>query len=1197
MSTCAEYSDSLLDFLYGLLDEQTAKELQDHLAGCAACQQSLAEARTQQNLLGQAALHIREVVPFEAPADEGITTPFFSHFPSETKPIVAAATPLPRPRRRPWRRRLVGTAIAAAVLAAVGLAILYQNGLTDREAKAAAARKEVEKVNTQLLNLDQDYKAAEKNLAGTVQGQFLQVQLLGPANYQGSAATPYRLVTQTLTGQPASAAVSVRLVTREPDHDSDQVLFQDEYATTGELRFQLPPRLPVEAGLKPRLVIEVKSGPAKEIIDQPLATLQPSYLTHICLSKNIYHTGDVLFFRTVTLDRYAFTPVKEPLNLEYALYQVAGGKMQLRKQLRGATEAGGIGGGEFAVTDDLAEGEYLLSVTEAAASPSAGFRQAVQPLRILRDDQPRVVLDRKEYKPGDTVNLTYMAQRMPNGTNQPVKLRAASSEENSKSPKSGGKGKANNDGKDKEAWESLKSEKTLQAMPDARGNAQFKVPLPANVPPGNIELEVEYPNGKKYDKITQTIRIVDPQIGIDFFPEGGDLIAGVPNRVYFRVSVPTGYPQGLTAVVEDYQNREVAKLPLDGEAVTFVPGQILGSFIFTPRFGDSYRAKLSAAGKSIDSAPLPRVLVEGVSLTTPSGVLSANDPVRVQVRDTRRGMLLVLLSCRGQTVDQKLVQADENTTEVTLEPIQGAGGVLRVTAYEKASGGWQPAAERLIYRMPAEYLQLSARLEKGTGQNARLRLESKTEAGVPTPVWMHAMCTADRGKISGPSEPGLPVFFLAASELKGAEDLEDVEVIINDAKKAPRALDLFLGTHGWRRFSQQPELAPPALMAAGDVRSVPADAQSALVTAGTRPDNVRERYQRELVQRSTLLASTMTGRAAQLQAQRDSAVSAAEQATQGLAEYEQLPLQVLRLSVAYLILALIVAGALQLLAALVVAVRARRSPRLLLAGSCCALLLAVVVYLVTPGLRHLDQDVPSGASAVPSGQDFAFNGNEGRGHEHERRDNRQADNGLGGEGGTKVVSKVFVPPSPSSRAAMGDKKADAPLEPMNLALLDTVNRQMLYRDNALATDDNANAFQRVASDMKDRFEQTARTYEAGGYGGGPAPGPVSPPSGEPQKTDGKGKQLPGGAGGGGKSSKDTGEQDKIRQLREYTHTYSKASPVPPDLVLWHPILFADGGTAEVRFDLAPNVTNYRITVFGHSPGGRLGMIQEKVQAK
>src|SRR5437763_1232886 len=110
MLSCPECSERLLDYLYGLLDEPEAQALREHLSSCAACQQALAEAKAQQNLLAQAARKYADVPMFEVPADEAVTAS-----PAVLPMQAPAILPMPTRRRMSWKR-WVPAAAAAALL-------------------------------------------------------------------------------------------------------------------------------------------------------------------------------------------------------------------------------------------------------------------------------------------------------------------------------------------------------------------------------------------------------------------------------------------------------------------------------------------------------------------------------------------------------------------------------------------------------------------------------------------------------------------------------------------------------------------------------------------------------------------------------------------------------------------------------------------------------------------------------------------------------------------------------------------------------------------------------------------------------------------------------------------------------------------------------------------------------------------------
>jgi hypothetical protein len=294
---------------------------------------------------------------------------------------------------------------------------------------------------------------------------------------------------------------------------------------------------------------------------------------------------------------------------------------------------------------------------------------------------------------------------------------------------------------------------------------------------------------------------------VDFFPEGGDLVAGLPNRVYFRVRTPRGEPAPLSGRLLDSKDREVA-------AVTTVPqancpglGRGLGVFTFTPRAGEIYRLVGQEPSGYKANAELSARQAAEVGLSVPKAVTQAGEPVRVVLRQTApERPLLISLSCRGRVVAEELVTSRPGETHVQLAPPLDCQGVLRVTVFDCQQDQPRPIAERLAYRAPAQRLLVSVEADKQQyrpGDHVRLKFSTTNEAGKAEPAWLLiAVVNRDALRLADDAaDRSQPAYFYLTSELQQAQDLEDATFLLGDDAEAAQALDLVLGTHGWRRFS------------------------------------------------------------------------------------------------------------------------------------------------------------------------------------------------------------------------------------------------------------------------------------------------------------------------------------------------------------------------------------------------------------
>src|SRR5262249_34837038 len=126
----------------------------------------------------------------------------------------------------------------------------------------------------------------------------------------------------------------------------------------------------------------------------------------------------------------------------------------------------------------------------------------------------------------------------------------------------------------------------VQRLTDDYGKAEFRFLLPKDMKKGDAEIVIQQHDGLKDALAKQIIPGVTPQLTVDFYPEGGELVAGVPSRVYYRVRTPLGQPAAPEGHVVLWSSKTgpVVDLPRD---------QGIGVFTFAPEAGDQYYARVS----------------------------------------------------------------------------------------------------------------------------------------------------------------------------------------------------------------------------------------------------------------------------------------------------------------------------------------------------------------------------------------------------------------------------------------------------------------------------------------------------------------------------------------------------------------------------------------------------------------------------
>jgi hypothetical protein len=1155
MHRCEDCNDLFLDYLYGLLDPGQTQVLLDHLENCAPCQAALAEAERHQQLLARAAQISRHVPMFNAPAEQvpdTAITPIMARQPAEPP----ATIPLPTTSRRLGRRVAWIAAAAAVLLAVTGVYGWYRNERASHQATLLQAQHEVEKVDTRLALVPKDYEERIAAPPKTSPADVLRLQVFGPATYQPRAAGSYHVLTRDRDGKSTAAQVTARVI----DPGRGLIVFDKTYTSNGELVLHLPGDVHLEPKSSARLEVTATSRAAQETLQHELAVVEPGYTTHVTLSKPAYRPGEMLFFRTLTLERFALEPPPREINLQYVLRDPSG---RVVRKITGPTRHG-IGGGEWAIADDLVSGDYALEVSEATmgGSPSSVVPQSRR-LHIARDAAPHLEFDRPHYRPGETVNAQYRGRVLGNGAvvpQQPLTVTARAAGKPISLP-------------------GAPAGMPLQMRTDDSGKAAIQFQLPSQVPGGGAEMEIQVHDGNLPEKTVHSIPVTDAQPFVEFFPEGGELVAGLPNRVYVR-AVPGTSPATIAGSrVLNERQEVIATLPAarEPQPLSF---SSTGIVTLTPSANEQYT--LQSANKS-QTTKLPMVRESGVVLRVTQSVTRSPDPLALTVFDTEADRrLLVVASCRGRVVDQQLVVAGRAGSAVRLTPVPATRGVVRVTVYEPRAGQLLPLAERLVYREPAEYLDLSVAVRNQLkpffqpGQRVDLSVTARDEARRDLSAWLlaavvdeKALEVADRG-----ADAGMPAHFLLTNPFQEAEHLEDADVLLAKEAPARQALDLFMGTHGWRRFVAAPVQTTTRRADHRLGESIPAD-QPAIFVTETSDERVQSQHAAALANHNNALRQEMTETLNNLHEQRAQRDDEARLAAAELGAFEQSWQDRLRLAVLTIIALLLLAGVAGLVLGWIRLLRGSSSRTALgLAMACFGL--CVATYLATSGLRSADDARPEdhrlAARPDPKVRDRGDENFKVKGPIVAKSDAT----------GQRPVQGLYVakaPPAPQPSADLGSRVAPEP--PKTLAHGEALMASAYTDAEMFLSHPGA-----LAPPLKKRFQEAQLAQAKEGFGtGGFATSmqfaKVAPPA------------------NGGKTAKSTAglQEPPYRFSREYAHQHSLGSRDVQDTVLWHPVLQTTDGQANVSFDLSSSVTTYRVLIYGHDASGRVGSYRGKLDVR
>src|SRR5205807_1244186 len=156
-------------------------------------------------------------------------------------------------------------------------------------------------------------------------------------------------------------------------------------------------------------------------------------------------------------------------------------------------------------------------------------------------------------------------------------------------------------------------------------------------------------------------------VNVQFFPEGGRLVAGLVNRVYFSAHTPLGLPVDLEGRIVDAHDGEAPVVRTAAQATDSL-SRGFGVFSFIPAWGQAAKLRVTSPAGVPDIA-LPLAQAGGIVLTIPDAVAQQGDtlPILLQSTGNDERRLVVAISCRGSLVGERIVTAGPGSTRALIK--------------------------------------------------------------------------------------------------------------------------------------------------------------------------------------------------------------------------------------------------------------------------------------------------------------------------------------------------------------------------------------------------------------------------------------------------------------------------------------------------------------------------------------------------
>jgi hypothetical protein len=320
--------------------------------------------------------------------------------------------------------------------------------------------------------------------------------------------------------------------------------------------------------------------------------------------------------------------------------------------------------------------------------------------------------------------------------------------------------------------------------------------------PGATKPVIVLQNSSKTKKAIIPVILNRPEnTDVQFMPEGGSMIAGLPARIGFKAIGEDGRGALVSGVVVDDKDSIV------GSFRSLHNG--MGSFYMQPQAGENYRAKVNLPGAVIRYYPLPSVKGSGTLLQIKN--LPGTDSLDIIVAatpDYANASYYIIGKARGLTCYAALADLSKDPYQrsriAKSKFPQGVAHFILMTA------AGQPLNERLVYVDRPDSLHIDIEPDRqvyNPRDSITLHIRVNDNTGKPA-TGNFSMTVTDDAQVRGDSvsDENIITRILLTSDLRGY--VENPKYYFRNSDTAKAALDNLLLTQGWVSY-EPPAGKPP----------------------------------------------------------------------------------------------------------------------------------------------------------------------------------------------------------------------------------------------------------------------------------------------------------------------------------------------------------------------------------------------------
>jgi len=317
-----------------------------------------------------------------------------------------------------------------------------------------------------------------------------------------------------------------------------------------------------------------------------------------------------------------------------------------------------------------------------------------------------------------------------------------------------------------------------------------------NIRIGNLEGGNEGRSGNRGNRESRGNR---NNFDVTFFPEGGNLVEGVWNKVAFKALNQMGHFETITGTIVDETGAEITSVQ------TLYAG--MGVFAYIPESGKRCFLKCrneNGLEKQFE-LPMPNPRANTLSITQNNKRISVSIRISPQSPNSSNIPFYLLAQCRGEVLYFSVW--DQKNEYITFAEEGFPSGIIQFVLFDEQMN---PLSERLVFNK--NYTHDVATVEFQTDKTSYEKREKviatiseatslppslSGRAGVGLSSF--SVSITDDADIAVDSATTILSSLLLSSELKGY--IENPAWYLQDNIQSSTALDYLMMTHGWRRYN------------------------------------------------------------------------------------------------------------------------------------------------------------------------------------------------------------------------------------------------------------------------------------------------------------------------------------------------------------------------------------------------------------